>query len=285
MSTPDPDHDRSLAARCRAFFALSAAGSIGFIVAYLLDAGPVTLAATAGCAIAMLGIGMLALGTATSAPVRQPPDSDHPSPATRAADREIQDSWERGTAIVGRRSFLNSFTTAAGALGVAAAFPLASMGPRPGKSLRTTPWTAGTLLVREDGSAVLASDITVGTMLTVFPEHARQSADAQVVLLRLEPSALQGRRADAKAADGMVAFSRLCTHAGCPVAQYDQDQMRLLCPCHQSLFDVRDGAEPVFGPAPRPLPQLPLTVDEHGEVRAADSFDEPVGPAFWSFPS
>jgi ubiquinol-cytochrome c reductase iron-sulfur subunit len=81
--------------------------------------------------------------------------------------------------------------------------------------------------------------------------------------------------------DGIVAYSKICTHVGCPVALYEQQTHHLLCPCHQSTFDMSDGAKVVFGPASRPLPQLPITVDDEGYLIAQDDFDEPIGPSYW----
>jgi ubiquinol-cytochrome c reductase iron-sulfur subunit len=78
-----------------------------------------------------------------------------------------------------------------------------------------------------------------------------------------------------------VAYSKICTHAGCPVGLYRAESQSLICPCHQSQFDVADGGKPFFGPAARPLPQLPLGVDEEGILVAQGDFPEPVGPAFW----
>ena len=81
--------------------------------------------------------------------------------------------------------------------------------------------------------------------------------------------------------DGIVAYSKICTHVGCPVALYEQQTHHLLCPCHQSTFDLADSAKVVFGPAARPLPQLPLDVDSEGYLIARSDFNEPIGASFW----
>jgi ubiquinol-cytochrome c reductase iron-sulfur subunit len=80
---------------------------------------------------------------------------------------------------------------------------------------------------------------------------------------------------------GILAFSKICTHVGCPIALYQQRQHSLLCPCHQSTFDLADGGKVIFGPAARRMPQLPITIDSEGYLVAQSDFQEPVGPSFW----
>jgi ubiquinol-cytochrome c reductase iron-sulfur subunit len=80
---------------------------------------------------------------------------------------------------------------------------------------------------------------------------------------------------------GFVAYSKICTHAGCPVGLYQAQLHELLCPCHQSNFDVLSGARPLFGPAAVALPQLPLRITPDGFLAATGDFSEPVGPYFW----
>ena len=162
------------------------------------------------------------------------------------------------------------FGAAAGALGLAALFPIASLGPRPGNSLFVTKWRKGSRVVNEQGKSVKVDDLDVGGVITVFPEghvgvgRLADAADPRRRRRRSRPD--QGR--ETWAPEGYVAYSKVCTHAGCPVGLYQQDIQRLLCPCHQSTFEVLDGARPVFGPATRSLPQLPLMVDDDGQLRA-----------------
>jgi ubiquinol-cytochrome c reductase iron-sulfur subunit len=132
---------------------------------------------------------------------------------------------------------------------------------------------------------VTAGDLRVGGVLTVFPEGHPQAADSQAILIRMEPGQLvvqPGR--EAWSPDGYVAYSKVCTHAGCPVGLYEQATGQLFCPCHQSVFDAKDGARPTAGPATRPLPQLPLAIDPQGFLTAGGEFPEPVGPGFWNLP-
>jgi ubiquinol-cytochrome c reductase iron-sulfur subunit len=136
--------------------------------------------------------------------------------------------------------------------------------------------------VAADGTPVTSSTLEVGSFTTVFPEGYEGSADSQAVLVRVEPGQLQlppDRLAGAP--DGLVAYSKICTHAGCPLGLYLAATHELRCPCHQSTFDVLDGARPVYGPAPKPLPQLPIEIAADGGLLATGDFTEPVGPSFW----
>jgi ubiquinol-cytochrome c reductase iron-sulfur subunit len=184
-----------------------------------------------------------------------------------------------------RRLLLGSAAAAFGALGAALVFPIRSLGPRPGRDLKHTPYADQPRIrvVREDGAPVRPQDLAVDSVVTVFPEGHRDAADAPTLLIRTRPDrdlrTRDGR--EGWTVDGIVAYSKLCTHVGCPVGLYQSDEGLLLCPCHQSTFDVYDGARPVFGPAARSLPQLPLDVDDDGFLVATGEFSDPVGPGFW----
>jgi ubiquinol-cytochrome c reductase iron-sulfur subunit len=183
----------------------------------------------------------------------------------------------------GRRGVLKLFWAAGGALALSAVFPVRSLGPAPGKSLLRTAWRKGARLVDVDGRAIRVETLQVGGTLTVFPQDAVNAGDSATVLIRVEADRFKPRpgRED-WAPQGYVAYSKICPHVGCPVGLYQADTHELLCPCHQSTFDVLDGARPRFGPATRSLPQLPLAVDNQGFLIAQDDFDEPVGPGFWN---
>jgi ubiquinol-cytochrome c reductase iron-sulfur subunit len=201
--------------------------------------------------------------------------------ATSEPDREaFEDDLERGH--VDRRHFLlRALGVGLGGLGVAALFPIRSLGPSPGRALYRTPWRRGLKLVTESGTPVRVADVPFGGLVTVFPEGSPGSADGQAVLMRVQPGQLTpapGR--ESWTPDGLVAYSKICTHAGCPVGLFEASTNQLLCPCHQSAFDVLHGARPVFGPAAAPLPQLPLSI-VGDEIQADGDFSDPVGPAFW----
>lgn len=156
---------------------------------------------------------------------------------------------------------------------------------------RHTMWKQGTRLARDpDGTPIKASDVTIGSVFHVIPEglneleqhKIEEKSKAVVLLIRLDPRDLniQPGRED-WSFDGIVAYSKICTHVGCPVALYEQQTHHLLCPCHQSTFDVANGCKVVFGPAERPLPQLPIALDADGYIVAQRDFEEPVGPSYW----
>ena len=210
---------------------------------------------------------------------RQPLASGRQAPAlSQTLDEEA--GFTRRTLLV--RMLLGAFAGLAAAL----AIPALSLGPAPGRELFSTTWAPGRRLVDIDGVAVRAADLEVGSVATVFPEGDAGSAQAQTVLIRVEPGSLRlSPDRMVNAPDGYVAYSKVCTHAGCAVGLYRASEHVLICPCHQSTFDVLDGAVPIFGPAGRALPQLPIAMAEDGTFTALGDFPEPVGPAFWDMTS
>ncbi len=202
--------------------------------------------------------------------------------ATPEEVAELDAELGRADAVARRVWLKRSAMAAGGALGIALISPLRSLGPSPGKELLHTAWRAGVRVVTEDGTPVAAADVPADGLLTVFPEGAVGAADAQAVLVRVDPKLLHlpAGRAD-WAPSGLLAYSKVCTHAGCPVGLYQADSHQLLCPCHQSSFDVLRGAVPVSGPAAWPLPQLPLVVGADGVLRVNGDFSEPIGPGWW----
>ena len=184
-----------------------------------------------------------------------------------------------------RRSFLvRLLGGAAGALGLALLLPALSLGPSPGRGLAHTSWRKGKRVVGEDGKPITFDSLPDDGFLTVFPEGEDVNrADSQALLIKI-PRGLLELPADRLAAvpgGTHVAYSKICSHAGCPVGLYRAESRSLICPCHQSQFDVLNGCKPYFGPADRPLPQLPLGVDRDGNLVATGDFFEPVGPVFW----
>jgi ubiquinol-cytochrome c reductase iron-sulfur subunit len=183
-----------------------------------------------------------------------------------------------------RRLLLTTAVGAMAAFGAALLFPIRSLGPRPGGGLKRTAYAPGDVrVVRADGDPVKPDDLEPDSVVTVWPEHHTEDADASTLLIRTRSDQdfkpRPGR--DDWTVNRIVAYSKLCTHVGCPVGLYQAQSGLLLCPCHQSTFNVLDGARPVFGPAARSLPQLPLAVDDEGFLIAQGDFSGPVGPGFW----
>lgn len=152
--------------------------------------------------------------------------------------------------------------------------------------LYTRVWKRGQRLMTANGMPVKADQLLPGSMTIVFPEDSLGTEKAQTVLIRVDPNLLQlPSDRSGWAPMGYLAYSRICTHAGCPVGMYETTAHLLMCPCHQSTFDVLRAAEPTGGPAARALPQLPLYVDADGILHAGGGFSKPPGPGFWGMPS
>jgi ubiquinol-cytochrome c reductase iron-sulfur subunit len=265
-------------------FWLAAAAAIGLAVVYWRGGQP----QVEGVLLAV-GSGGLAVGMITWAHrlLPQGPEVEEREDFTGpSADRAVFDAdLERGGAISRRRLILRSLGASVVAFGAALLFPLRSLGPRPSDlELDSSPWSPGKRLVNADGIAVRASDVPGGGLVTVFPEGAVNSENGQAVLMRVvDPGLIRplpGRETWSPA--GLIAYSKVCTHAGCPVGLYEAGSNQLLCPCHQSTFDVLNGATPIFGPAAARLPQLPLAVGADDVVYANGGFSEPPGPSFWN---
>lgn len=253
-----------------ASFTASAAGSIAFGVAYFFYPAPWL----EGCALSLAFAGMAAGLSIWALGVLEPEQT------VDERERFDVDDDLPPEAHMPRDTFLRrTLYVAAGALGLASLAPLRGLAPAFGEGLYHTKWSRGARVVDASGRPLRPDALEVGSVLTVFPEGATDDADSAALLIRLP------WEAGAPAADadlrGCVAFSKICTHAGCPVGVYRRSTHQLLCPCHQSVFDVTRGAVPVSGPATKPLPQLPLSVGDDGDLRAAGDFPEPVGPGFW----
>jgi ubiquinol-cytochrome c reductase iron-sulfur subunit len=195
---------------------------------------------------------------------------------------------QRGGGLVKRRKLLTGlFAGGMGVFSLGAVFPLLrSLGPMPKGTLFHTDWRKDSYAVDITGRRVLVGDLAVGAIVTVFPEGEQDTENGQAVdqtvLIRISNqdfTTMKGR--ETWGPQGILAYSKLCTHLGCPVGLYEQQLQLLVCPCHQSMFDVNNGAVPQFGPAPRPLPQLPIYIDADGYIRAQSDYREPVGPGFW----
>jgi ubiquinol-cytochrome c reductase iron-sulfur subunit len=260
----------------------------GFGASYWVNAKPWILGATMGFGLFFLGIGLVAWGKYLMP--RGPFMEERHELATSPADRDALAAAivERGGGVVKRRKMLAGLLGGGlGVFSIVALFPLIrSLGPLPKGTLFHTDWKKGSYAVDQTGRRVNVGDLAVGSIITVFPEGTentdRGQAVDQTVLIRVSNenyTTQKGR--ETWGPKGYIAYSKLCTHLGCPVGLYEQELQLLVCPCHQSMFNVTNGAVPEFGPAPRPLPQLPLYIDAEGNIRAQDGYDQPVGPGFW----
>jgi ubiquinol-cytochrome c reductase iron-sulfur subunit len=198
---------------------------------------------------------------------------------------------ESGTRFTRRRLVKLAAGGAGAALGAALVTPALSLGPALDVAqLRRTAWRRGVKLVDGDGKPLRADDVTTKTLFTAYPEGADKDAlGSPLVVVRVDPAQLElpdDRRAWAP--DGILAYSKICTHAGCAVSLYrtptfepTSSRPALVCPCHYSTFDPARGGTVLFGPAGRNLPQLPLEIDGDGMLRAAGDFSGPIGPSWW----
>lgn len=272
-------------------FLLSSAGAVVFAITYALGpdrVGPTfnqLLGLTSALAVGGLGVGLVswAHGLMSPGPHIEERDTATHHPRER---RELAETARSETQEIGRRSLLGRLLIGAlGLTGLAALFPLRSLGPAPFPARLRTGYERGRRLVNEEGEPVEADGVDFNSFVTVFPEGRVREADSQTMLLRLSRELVEAApNAGDWTPEGFIAYSKVCTHAGCPVGLFQVETLTLLCPCHQSAFDVTDGARPRFGPATRPLPRLPIAVDDEGFIVAEGEFEQPVGPGFWSYP-
>lgn len=264
-----------------ASFGISMLASVGLVAYYFMGESAQVEGVLLGLALGGMGVGIVGWATnlmdvPTESEEREPLDSG-------PAEREQTEAVVTQEAVSRRRMLVRLVGGAGAALGAALAIPALSLGPRPGQSLEETKWTSGARIVDRFGNPQRPDDIPLNGIKTVFPAGFEGEADSQTVIVKVAPEILdlpEGR--DEWAPEGCVAYSKICTHAGCPVGLYRAEARQLLCPCHQSTFDVTNGCQPIFGPAARPLPQLPMTIDDAGFLVATGDFPEPVGPSFWN---
>ena len=267
-----------------AAFAVGTLGAVAFAADFWVGGHNTQIEGAAACvALAgfALGLGLWANATLPGGQDEQERETLRSTDAERA---QFVAEFEGGEHMLVRRRLVLAFAgIGLTASGIAALFPFRALGPRPGNSLRTTPWHKGRRLVTATGDPLRPSDLADGSAVPVFPEGMVDPANSQSVVIRYGSADFRPKPGrETWTVDNCVAYSRVCTHAGCPVGLYEADTHMLVCPCHQSLFNVLDGAEPEFGPASRPLPQLPLGVDGDGYLIAQSDYHEPVGPGYWN---
>jgi ubiquinol-cytochrome c reductase iron-sulfur subunit len=306
-SDTDPKAADRAERQVAAMFGISALGTVLLVVSYVFIPDDIfifipimgnqnahQLGLGLGMAISLFFIGLGAIHWAkTLMPDHEVVMQRHEFRSPEEDRKDFVDTVKEGAANsgLGRRSLIKRSLGAA--LGLSAISPillLRDLGPLPGPEQKMTNWKSGTYLVTDPGDRrIKASDLEVGSVAQVMPEfanpkdrHLDDIAKDALLLIRLRPSEfnLEPDRL-AMTHEGIIAFSKICSHMGCAVALYEQTTKHLLCPCHQSTFDVTRAAKVIFGPAARPLPQLDITVDNEGYLIARKPFSEPVGPSFW----
>jgi ubiquinol-cytochrome c reductase iron-sulfur subunit len=315
------DDDENAAKRAErqvaTMFGISMLGALVFLVAYFVVPDEATfyfpgigvastqnivLGVSLGISILMIGLGAVHWAK-TLMPDTEIVEERHEqasSPADRAkAVTAVSNGGE--AAQLPRRPLIKY--TLGGALGLFA-LPLAlqvagSLGPTDVEELKRTIWDPSyndgkpiRLMRDPEMTPIKLEDVTNGSVFHVMPETLQKFIDegknvleakakAAVILIRLDPNLIKVQKARDWGVDGTVAYSKICTHVGCAVGLYEQQTHHLLCPCHQSTFDLTEDCTVIFGPAKRPLPQLKIQVDDAGYLVAPQGFDQPVGPSFW----
>lgn len=277
--------ERNAQLRAAAAFVVTILASVAFVVVYVLDAGTQWEGAT--LATAFLG---LAVGMTVWARQLMPDENVAEDRAPDFSPAEEQDALSDQLAGAGvvppRRGLLALLGLGGASLGVGSLVPAFSLSQPEGhgpERLRHTAWRAGTRLVDSEGRPVRPEQVVTGTFLPVFPEGHLKDGDVPAFAVRLERERIASRPPGPDL-DGLVVYSLLCTHAGCPVGLYERGTGKVLCPCHQSVFDLWRGGARASGPADRPLPGLPVEVRADGHLYALGDFTSPPGPGFWSYP-
>ena len=275
------------------FLALSTAAAVGFIVVYAaFKAGSIPNELLGIC----LGVSLAAIGAALTIVakrlvVTEELEEDYPTTNPEAQEDLLQIVHESGSRITRKRMLLGAGATAGGALAVAALTPTLSLGPFWDTApLQETPWDRGRRVVDDNGVPIAADDIEPKTFYTGFPEGAsKENLGSPLIIVRLDPANIHlPRGRTGWAPRGILAYSKICTHAGCAIELYRkptfpavEPEPALVCPCHYSTFNPANGAQVIYGPAGRPLPQLPLMIDADNNLRAAGNFSARVGPGWW----
>ncbi|MFD9225573.1 Rieske 2Fe-2S domain-containing protein [Streptomyces sp. NPDC060064] len=288
-------------------FTLSMLATIGFIASYVIfpvdkivfifpfghvSALNFSLGITLGVALFSIGAGAVHWARTLMSDV-EVADERHPIAAEPEVKAKVMADFAAGAeeSGFGRRKLIrNTMFGALALVPLSGLMLLRDLGPLPEQKLRKTMWAKGKQLINMNTHEPLRpEDVAVGSLTFAMPEgleeHAedfqKQIAKAALMIVRIQPDEIKDKRELEWSHDGIVAFSKICTHVGCPISLYEQQTHHVLCPCHQSTFDLSDGARVIFGPAGHALPQLRIGVNDDGNLEALGDFDEPVGPSFW----
>lgn len=308
----DPAAEKRAERQVAAFFVLSIISAVLFIVAYFtldiggdptvflgMGASTLALGTTMGLALLFIGIGIIQWSRKLMADY-EIVEERTPMVSSEEDREEAVAAFQQGveeSGIARRPLVRNSLIAALGFIGLPIIVSLRDLGPLPGKVLSHTVWKKGMRVVQDiDGRPIRPSDVKVGQLINAEPaiffeevdgqpaiqgtELLQEKSKAAVIVVRMHPDEIKPG-AENWGVDGILCYSKICTHVGCPISLWERQTHHLLCPCHQSTFDLADNGKVVFGPAARAVPQLPLAVDSEGYIIATSDFKEPVGPSYW----
>ncbi|MGH2914643.1 MAG: ubiquinol-cytochrome c reductase iron-sulfur subunit [Solirubrobacteraceae bacterium] len=277
-----------------ALLGLAVLAGVGFIVVYAVYGPGVMpnelLGLALGCCALFIALALTVVAKflVVTEEIEEDYPQEHPQAQAEVADIVRQS----GSRLTRRRMLAGAGLAAGGTLATAALTPVLSIGPFwYTKPLDESPWRRGVRLVDETGAPIAAANVQQETFYTAFPEGADpEQLSAPLVVIRLDPARIRlPRGRHGWAPEGIMAYSKICTHAGCAIALYRKPKFApiepepaLVCPCHYSTFDPFTGGTVTYGPAGRPLPQLPLMIDGHGWLRAAGDYSGRVGPGWWN---
>jgi ubiquinol-cytochrome c reductase iron-sulfur subunit len=285
---------------CVAYFVFQVGDEPDVILGY--GASNVTLGLTLGLALLLIGIGVIQWARKLMSDV-EIAEARHPT-ASSPEDRETTlaaiDQGISDSGITRRPLIRNTLIGAVALLGLPAILALRDLGPLPGTKLEKTVWRKGMRVVNDvAGTPIKPEEVEIGQLINSQPEilfetHEdgepvyegtpllQEKTKASTIVVRMNPDDITPSKGRENwGVEGILCYSKICTHVGCPISLWEQQTHHLLCPCHQSTFDLADNGKVVFGPAARALPQLPITVDDEGYLVAQSDFTEPVGPSYW----
>jgi ubiquinol-cytochrome c reductase iron-sulfur subunit len=297
-----------------ALFGLSAVFTVLFMVSYFVfkvgenptiiggyGASTVALGVCLGMALLLIGIAAIQWARKLMSDV-EIVEMRHPARSSDEDREQAIAAFQQGvddSGIARRPLIRNSMLGALGLLGLPAIVVLRDLGPLPGNKLAHTVWKSGMRLVNDvAGTPIRPEEMEIGQLVNGEPmvfyeeenghpkyegvELQQAKAKAAIIIVRMKPSDITPAKGRENwGVEGILCYSKICTHVGCPISLWEQQTHHLLCPCHQSTFDLADNGKVIFGPAARALPQLPLKVDSEGYLVAQSDFREPVGPSYW----
>ena len=291
----DPREDKFAEWQVASLFIIAALAAVGFVVAFVM----IDLHASIGrdmnyalggtLTVALLGMGAgFVLWAKKLLPHDKMVQERHDFFSPEEEELATEETFLKGFREMGlgsRKMLRRTLLGAAALLPLPAVILLRDMGPLPHTRLRHTAWGKGIKLVDvESGLPIKLGDMEIGSIATVMPEghtDPDENALAPTILIRFAPGEIKSKKEAAWGVNDHVAYSKICSHAGCPISLYEQQTHHLLCPCHQSTFDMADDANVIFGPAARRLPQLRISLDADGYFVAEGDYNQPVGPSFW----